>query len=231
MEKIFGYLRAAHQAGFPANVHAIGDKGTALMLDTFERLRNELAADLGRYRVIHCQVVRPRDFSRFRALGVVAEVNPSHLADDMRWMEERIGSERCRGAYAFRSLLNQGATLVFGSDWPGTSAAFYSNHPNYLLHAAVTRQTVTGRPAEGWYPEERISMEQALRAYTIDAARAAFDGDVRGSLKPGKLADITVLNQNLLEIQPHRILDTEVLMTIVDGRVVFDAAAGDRERN
>lgn len=228
MEKIFGYLRAALQAGFPADVHAIGDRGTALVLDTFERLRRELGADLSRYRVIHCQVVRPQDITRFRTLGLVAEVNPSHLADDMRWMEERIGKERCRGAYAFGSLLNHGATLVFGSDWPGTSAAFYSHHPKYLLHAAVTRQTVSGRPLEGWYPEERISMDEALWAYTINAARAAFDDDVRGSLKPGKLADITVLNQNLLKIRPRQILDTEVLMTIVGGRVVFDGTTSKR---
>lgn len=225
MEKMFGFLKTAHAAGFPANVHAIGDKGTALMLDTFERLKKETGADLGRYRVIHCQVVRPRDFPRFRALGVFAEVNPWHLADDMRWMEERIGKDRCRGAYAFRSLLDSGATLLFGSDWPGTNAAFYQNHPKYLLHAAVTRQTVSYQPPGGWYPEQRITMAEALRAYTLHGAQAAFDEAVRGSLKEGKLADITVLNRDLLKIPAQEILKTEVLLTIVDGHVVYDRAA------
>ena len=226
LEKMFGYLKIAHAAGFPANVHAIGDKGTALMLDTFERLKQEVGADLGRYRVIHCQVVRPRDFPRFRALGVFAEVNPWHLADDMRWMEERIGKERCRGAYAFRSLLDHGAALLFGSDWPGTNAAYYQNHPKYLLHAAVTRQTVNYEPAAGWYPQEKITMEEALRAYTINGARAAFDGEVRGSLKTGKLADLVVLDRDLMKIPARDILKTTVLMTIVDGRVVYERPAG-----
>jgi predicted amidohydrolase YtcJ len=222
MEKMFGFLKTAHAAGFPANVHAIGDKGTALMLDTFERLQREVGADLGRYRVIHCQVVRPRDFPRFRALGVFAEVNPWHLADDMRWMEERIGKERCRGAYAFRSLLDHGATLVFGSDWPGTNAAYYQVHPKYLLHAAVTRQTVNYEPPAGWYPEQKITMAEALRAYTTNGARAAFEAETRGSLKAGKLADITVLDRDLTRIPARDILKTEVLMTIVDGRIVYE---------
>jgi predicted amidohydrolase YtcJ len=140
----------------------------------------------------------------------------------MRWMEERIGHERCRGAYAFKTLLENGATLSFGSDWPGTSAALYHMHPKYLIYAAVTRQTLNGTPEEGWFPEQKISVEEALRAYTINNAAAAFEDDVRGSLTAGKLADITVFDRNLMTVAPADILNVEVLYTIVDGRVVFE---------
>jgi predicted amidohydrolase YtcJ len=222
MEKMFHYLEVAHRAGYVANVHAIGTKGVALMLDTYERLKEELGVDLEGYRVIHCQVVRPEDFPRFEELNVIAEINPYHLSDDMRWMEERIGHERCKGAYAFKSLLDNGTTLVFGSDWPGTSAAEYHVHPKYLIHAAVNRTTINHTPEGGWFPEQKISMEEALKAYTINAARATFEGDVKGSIKSGKLADITVLDRNLLEIDPREILDVNVEMTIVDGKIVFE---------
>jgi predicted amidohydrolase YtcJ len=167
-------------------------------------------------------VIRPEDFPRFRELGVIAEVNPYHLSDDMRWMEERIGHERCKGAYAFKSLLDNGAVLSFGSDWPGTSAAEYYMFPRYLIYAAVARRTLNGEPEGGWFPEQRISVEEAIRAYTINNALAAFEEETRGSLEAGKLADITVFDRNLLEIPWEEILKTEVTHTIVDGRVVFE---------
>ncbi len=221
MEKMYGLIRAGLDGGFVPNVHAIGDKGVALMLDLYERLKNE-GVDLNGFRVIHAQVIRPGDFARFQQLGVIAEVNPYHLSDDMRWMEERIGHERSKGAYAFKSLLDNGTMLSFGSDWPGTSAAEYHMHPKYLIHAAVNRTTLNHTPEGGWFPEERISVAEALKAYTINNAIAAFEGDERGSLKAGKLADITVCDRNLLEIDPKEILDMTVEMTIVDGKVVFE---------
>lgn len=220
MEKMYGLIRTGLGYGFVPNVHAIGDRGVAEMLDLYERLKGE-GVHLDGFRVIHAQVVRPRDFPRFKALGVVAEVNPYHISDDMRWMEERIGRERSRGAYAFRSLLDNGATLSFGSDWPGTSAALYHMHPKYLIYAAVTRQTLTGEPEGGWFPEERISVEEALRAYTIENARAAFEGGRRGSLKAGKLADVTVFDLNMMKVPPADILRTEVTHTVVGGKIVF----------
>jgi hypothetical protein len=220
MEKMYGLIKAGLAYGFVPNVHAIGDRGVAEMLDLYERLKGE-GVGLDGFRVIHAQVIRPRDFPRFKALGVIAEVNPYHVSDDMRWMEERIGHERCKGAYAFKTLLENGATLSFGSDWPGTSAALYHMHPKYLIYAAVTRQTLTGEPAGGWFPEERISVEEALRAYTINNARAAFEGDLRGSLKAGKLADVTVFDRNMLAIAPADILKAEVTHTIVGGKIVF----------
>jgi predicted amidohydrolase YtcJ len=222
MEKMYDLLEVAHEAGYVANVHAIGTKGVALMLDTYERLMQDLGTDLAGYRVIHAQVIREEDFPRFKQLNVIAEINPFHLSDDMRWMEERIGHERCKGAYAFKSLLNNGATLVFGSDWPGTSAAEYHVHPKYLIHAAVNRTTVKNLPEGGWFPEQKIPVEEALKAYTINGAKATFEGDVKGSIKAGKLADIAVIDRNLLEIDPEDILDMEVLMTIVDGKIVFE---------
>ena len=179
MEKMYDFLKVGHEAGYVANVHAIGTKGVALMLDIYERLKDDLGIDLTGYRVIHAQVIRQEDFARFKQLNVIAEINPYHVSDDMRWMEERIGHERCKGSYAFRSLLDNGATLVFGSDWPGTSAAEYHVHPKYLIHAAVNRTTVKHVPEGGWFPEQKISIEEALKAYTINCAEASFEGDVK----------------------------------------------------
>jgi len=221
MEKMYSLIKVGLDAGFVPNVHAIGTRGVAEMLDLYERLKNE-GVDLKGFRVIHAQVIRPQDFPRFKALNVIAEVNPYHISDDMRWMEERIGHERCKGAYAFKSLLDNGAMLSFGSDWPGTSAALYHMHPRYLIYAAVARKTLNGTPEGGWFPEQRISVEEAIRAYTINNANATFEGDVRGSLEEGKLADITVFDRNLLEIPEDEILNTEVLYTIIDGKVVFE---------
>lgn len=222
MEKMYRLIKAGLEAGFVPNVHAIGDRGVAEMLDLYERLKNEMGIDLTSFRVIHAQVIRPQDFPRFRALNVIAEVNPYHISDDMRWMEERIGYERCRGAYAFKSLLDNGATLSFGSDWPGTTAAYYHMHPKYLIYAAVARKTIKGTPEGGWFPEQKISVAEAIRAYTINNAMACFEEKIRGSLKVGKLADITIFDRNLLTIPEDEILRVEVVSTIVDGRVVFE---------
>jgi len=220
MEKMYGLIKAGLDAGFIPNVHAIGDRGVAEMLDLYERLKNE-GRDLKGFRVIHAQVIRPQDFPRFKALNVIAEINPYHISDDMRWMEERIGHERAKGAYAFRSLLDNGATLSFGSDWPGTNAALYEVHPRYLIYAAVTRQTLNGEPQGGWFPEQKITVEEAIKAYTINAAAAALEADKRGSLTAGKFADVTIFDRNLMKIPPDDILNAEVTHTIVDGRLVF----------
>jgi len=221
MEKMYGLIKTGIEAGFIPNVHAIGTRGVAEMLDLYERLKKE-GQDLSGFRVIHAQVIRPEDFPRFQALNVIAEVNPYHLSDDMRWMEERIGRERCKGAYAFKSLLENGARLSFGSDWPGTSVALYHMHPKYLIYAAVARKTVEGEPETGWFPEQCISVEEALKAYTLNNAYAAFEDSIRGSLMPGKLADITVFDRNLLTIPSDELLEVEVIYTIVDGKIVFE---------
>lgn len=220
MEKMYNLIKIGLEAGFVPNVHAIGDRGVAELLTIFERLQSE-GVDLTGFRIIHAQVVRPQDFARFKKLGIFAEVNPYHISDDMRWMEERIGAERCRGAYAFRSLLENGAILCFGSDWPGTSAAYYHMHPKYLIYSAVTRKTLKGTPPEGWFPEQKLTVEECLRAYTINAAAACFEADIRGSLEGGKFADITVFDRNLLRIPPEDLLNAEVLLTIIDGQIMM----------
>jgi len=222
MDKMYDMIKAGYDAGFVSNVHAIGTKGVALMLDTYERLMEDTGSDLDGFRVIHAQVIRPSDLHRFKELNVIAEVNPYHISDDMRWMEERIGYERCRGAYAFKSLLDNGAVLSFGSDWPGTSAAEYLMHPKNLIHAAVNRTTLNHEPEGGWFPGQKISVHEALKAYTVNNAYAAFEGDVRGIIKKGMLADIAVSDLNLIKCNPENILDMNILMTVVDGKIVYE---------
>ena len=222
MDKLYGLIQTGLGAGFVPNIHAVGDRAVAETLDLFERIQKERQQPLKGFRIIHAQLVRPEDFKRFRKLGLIAEVNPYHLADDMPWLEERIGKDRARYAFAFKSLLDNGVLLTFGSDWPGTNAAAYQVHPKYLIYAAVARKTLDGKPEGGWFPEERISVKEAIKAYTINAAIAAFEDDKRGSLEANKLADATIFDRNLLKIKPADILNAEVTHTIVDGRVVFE---------
>ena len=215
------YLLNADSAGLQITVHAIGDEANALLMDYVEALNEQNGERDRRFRLVHAQVIAPDDFERLAPLGMIAEVQPYHLSDDMRWMEERIGYERCKGAYAFKKINESGAMLAFGSDWPGTSAAEYPINPMLGLYAAVTRQTVSGQPEAGWFPDERISIEEAIKAYTYNAAYASFEEDIKGSIAVGKLADVAVLSQNLREIDPSTLLDTDVLYTVVNGRVVY----------
>jgi predicted amidohydrolase YtcJ len=220
-------LMVAADAGLTPHVHAIGDKGNRIILDVFERVlrQKSLLGTDHRWRVIHAQVVVDEDIPRFGELGLVAEINPYHVSDDMRWMEERIGADRSTGAYAFRKLKDAGAVLVFGSDSPGTNAARYFLNPVYGLYAAVSRQTLTGEPVEGWFPDQRLTIEEAIEAATKNPAWASFEEDIKGTLTVGKLADIAVFDTNLVEAgqqDPKRLLEAQVLFTIVGGRVVFE---------
>ncbi|HSG81538.1 MAG TPA: amidohydrolase [Gemmatimonadota bacterium] len=214
-------IRAADSVGLTPQVHAIGDLAVDTLLDWFELAIERNGAGDHRFRMIHAQVVEEDDFDRFGELGVIAEVQPYHAIDDMRWMEQRIGHERCKGAYAFRSLLEGGAVLSFGSDWPGTNAAWYPAKPLLGIYAAVTRQTLAGEPEEGWFPEQRIDVETAIRAYTINNAFAAREETIKGSIEAGKLADFTIVDRDLTSIAPAEIKDVRVLGTVVGGRVVF----------
>jgi len=216
-------IRAADSVGLIPQVHAIGDLAVDTLLDWFEQAIERNGTGQRRFRMIHAQVVEEDDFERFGQLGVIAEVQPYHAIDDMRWMEERIGRERCEGAYAFKSLLEGGAVLSFGSDWPGTNAAWYPAKPLLGIYAAATRQTLDGEPEGGWFPDERIDVETAIRAYTINNAYAAGEEDEKGSLRVGKLADLTVVDRDLLEIEPSEIKDVRVLATLVGGRVTYAA--------
>jgi predicted amidohydrolase YtcJ len=219
-------LDMAVRTGIPPHVHAIGDKGNRIILDVYEKLltRHDLVNRDHRWRVIHAQVVHPDDVARFGRLKLVAEINPYHVSDDMRWMEERIGAERSRGAYAFRKLKDAGAVLIFGSDSPGTNAARYFLNPVYGLYAAVTRQTLTGEPKAGWFPDQRLTPEEAIEAYTKGPAWASFEEDLKGTLAKGKLADIAVFDTDLTtagRTDPLRLLKARVLYTIVGGRIVY----------
>lgn len=216
-------LLGADAAGLWPQVHAIGDEAIDVLLDLYEKVMAANGPRERRFRVIHAQVLRgPEVARRMARLGVVAEVQPYHAIDDMRWMEPRIGS-RARWAYAFKTLQSAGVRLSFGSDWPGTNASWYPASPVLGIYAAVTRQTLDGQPAGGWYPEERIDLETALRAYTANNAWAAGEERIKGTLEPGRLADLVVLDRDPFSVSPAELKDLQVLLTVLGGRIVWEA--------
>jgi len=219
---LFRLIQGADAAGFTVTVHAIGDRANRVLLDTYERVFAANPPRDRRFRVVHAQVTAPEDRPRFGRLGLVAEVQPYHAIDDMRWMEERIGA-RAENAYAFRGLLNGGAAMSFGSDWPGTNASYYPINPLLGIYAAVTRQTLDGEPAGGWFPRERITLEDAVRFFTWNNAYATFEEDSKGSLKEGKLADLVVLDRDIFTRPPRELTETKVLYTILGGKIVHEA--------
>lgn len=197
------------------SIHAIGDKANALMLDLFEEILSTNPAWDRRFRIEHAQHLRPGDFARFARLGVIVSAQPYHLYEDGPWAERLIGPERLRGMYAFASFLKAGAMLCFGSDWPVVTL-----NPLAGIYAAVTRQTGGGGHPGGLIPGEKISVKQAVRCYTMNAAYAAFQENLLGSLTAGKLADMVVLDQNIFEIPSEEIKDVKVRTTVWNGRIV-----------
>lgn len=216
-------LFGADSAGHWPQVHAIGDHGIDTLLTMMETVMRTNGPKERRWRVIHTQVIRgPEVASRMARLGLIAEVQPYHAIDDMRWMEPRIG-QRARWAYAFKTLQNAGVRLSFGSDWPGTNAAWYTASPLTGIYAAVTRQTLGGEPKGGWFPEERVDLETALRAYTVNNAWVAGEESSKGRLAPGYLADLAVVDRDPFSVAPAALKDLRVILTLVGGRVVYDA--------
>jgi len=213
----------ADAANIQLTVHAIGDEANGYLMDMLERIIAKNGPKDRRFRLVHAQVMTDRDIERGGEMNIVAEMQPFHTSDDMRWMEERIGRERSRGAYAFRRIWDSGAVLSFGSDSPGTNASRYYLNPMLGLYAAVTRKTLAGQPEGGWFPQEKITIEQAIQAYTLNTAYAAFEEEIKGSITVGKLADYVVVSDNLLTINPDRIKDVRVLTTVVGGKVVHEA--------
>lgn len=208
-------ISAADGARLRLAVHAIGDRANGILLDLVE----ELVADGGRerrFRIEHAQHLRPEHIDRMARLGVVASMQPYHAVDDGRWAEKRLGAERIRLAFAFRSLLDRGVKLAFGSDWFVAPL-----NPLLGIDAAVTRRTLDGKHPNGWIPEQKISLEEALRAYTGGGAYASFEEDRKGVLRPGALADIVVLSEDLFRLPPERIREARVTRTWVGGRRVF----------
>ena len=207
---------AGDKAGLQLSLHAIGDSANGLALDMFERIVKANPRWDRRFRVEHAQHIHPRDFARFARLGVIASAQPYHAIDDGRWAEGRIGRERCRTTYAFRTFLDSGVRLCFGSDW--TVAPI---NPLLGIYGAVTRRTTDGKNPNGWFPEEKISVKEAIVCYTINNAYAAFEENEKGSIAVGKLADFVVLSDDILAIDPVRIETTAVEMTVVGGTIVF----------
>jgi predicted amidohydrolase YtcJ len=209
-------VRGADRAGLQVVIHAIGDRANSEILDLFERVAKANGPRDRRFRIEHAQHLRPADIPRFARLGVVASMQPYHAIDDGRWAEKRIGRERCRTTYAFRSILDAGGRLAFGSDWDVAPLS-----PIAGIDAAVTRRTIDGKNPKGWFPEQAISAPEALKAYTADAAWSAFEENEKGSLSTGKLADFVVLSRDILSIPPDQIVDAKVDATVVGGKIVF----------
>ncbi len=215
-DEIYQTILRGLRAGFQVTTHAIGDRANRIVLDAMERALTETGAKDARLRIEHAQILAPEDVPRFAKLGIIPSMQPTHCTSDMHWAEDRIGKERTRYAYAWKSLLDTGVRIPGGSDAPVESVA-----PLRGIYAAVTRQDEEGWPEGGWHPEQRVSREQALRMFTIDAAYSVFEEDLKGSLEPGKLADMVVLSKDILSIPAKEILSTEVETTILGGKIVF----------
>jgi predicted amidohydrolase YtcJ len=210
-------IEDADAAGLQIAVHAIGDKANHIILGMYEEAERKNGPRDRRFRIEHAQHLLAADIPRFAQLHVVASMQPYHCIDDGRWAEKRIGPERAKTTYAFRSLLDSGATLAFGSDWDVAPMS-----PLMGIYGAATRRTLDGKHPDGWVPEQKITVEEAVRAYTMGSAYASFDEKIKGSIEPGKLADLIVLSDDIFAIDPVKIADTHVEMTIFDGQVVFD---------
>ena len=210
-------VREADQAGLQIMIHAIGDRANDMILSIFEEISRANSARDRRFRIEHAQHLRPQDIGRFARSKVIASMQPYHAIDDGRWAEKRIGKERAKTTYAFRALLDAGATLAFGSDW--TVAPL---DPLLGIYAAVTRRTLDGKNSRGWIPEQKISVEQSVRAYTLGSAYAEFADHIKGSIAPGKLADLVILSRDIFKIDSKDIEKVKVVLTVVDGRIVYE---------
>lgn len=213
---LYQWASGADKAGLHLAIHAIGDRAINTLINIYERVAKENGPRDRRFRIEHVQHLDAKDIPRFSELGIIASMQPYHAIDDGRWAIKIIGPERIKTTYAFKSLLDANATLAFGSDWfvaPPT--------PLEGIYGAVTRRTLDEANPDGWVPEEKISAEEALKAYTITAAYASFDESIKGSLEVGKLADFVIMDQNLLEIDPIQIRRVKIVRTVVGGKTVY----------
>jgi len=210
------WISAADAAGLHIAVHAIGDRAIRDLLDIYARTAEQNGPRDRRFRIEHAQHIHPDDLGRFAAQQIIASMQPYHCIDDGRWAERVIGTERSRTTYAFRALMDSGATVAFGSDWFVAPAS-----PLEGIYAAVTRRTLDGAHPEGWVPEEKIPVEDALRAYTANAAYATFDEDRKGRIAPGMLADLVLLDRDITAVAPEAIRQVRVLQTVVGGRTSY----------
>jgi len=217
-EHIEAWAEAALRRGFQVNVHAIGDRGNRIVLDSFDSALKKVPKADHRFRIEHAQVLSPDDIPRFARLGVIPSMQATHQTSDMGWAESRVGPQRIRGAYAWRSLLNTGVVIPNGTDFPVEQV-----NPLLTFHAAVTRQDPSNQPAGGWYPEQKMTREEALQSITIWPAYAGFQESVMGSLSPGKYADFVILDRDIMHVPDAEILGTRVVSTWIGGKRVYEA--------
>jgi hypothetical protein len=216
VETLRNWIDGADAAGLPVCVHAIGDEANTVLLDLYEQIQRARPGRTRRWRIEHAQHLREADYPRFHQLGVIASMQPYHAVDDGRWAEGRIGAQRCARSYAFRSLLEAKAILAFGSDWPVVPL-----NPLLGIDAAVHRRTLDGKHPQGWYPQQRISVVEAVRAYTWGSAYATETEQERGTLAVGKWADFVVLDRDIFDPQQQdHLAQTRVLRTVVAGKTV-----------
>jgi predicted amidohydrolase YtcJ len=211
-------VRGADQAGLSVAVHAIGDRANSELLDIFADVAKQNGPRDRRFRIEHVQHLRPEDYKRFKELSVIASMQPYHVIDDGRWAEGRIGAKRCSSSYAFRSLKDAGAILAFGSDWPVAPLNVLEG-----IDAAVNRRPLDGKHPDGWFPDQRITVAEAIEAYTLGSAYGAHQENDRGTIRAGKYADLVVLSQDILDAKVRdKIGEMKVEMTVVGGKVVFE---------
>ena len=213
-EHIADVARRARAKGFQVHTHAIGDRGVRNVIDAYSQAGVTPAE---RFRVEHLQVIALSDIPRLVSHGIIASMQPTHATSDMPWAERRVGAERIKGAYAWRTVLNAGGRLALGSDFPVEDV-----NPFFGIYSAVTRQDQQGTPAGGWYPDQRLTLAEAIRGFTKDAAYAAFEESSRGTIEPGKLADLTIVSGDLLAIPATDLFKAKVRYTVVGGEVVFN---------
>jgi len=217
-EKFYQLVEKAQQNGYQIGVHAIGDKAVNWVLNAVERAEQKYGNKNLRHRIEHAQVIIPSDVKRFKKLGVIASMQPTHCTTDMRFCEKRIGLERSKNAYIWKTLIENGAWLAFGSDWPVEPL-----DPMRGLYSAVTRKNIEfDYPEGGWFPEQRLTLAEAIKDFTLGSAFASFEENIKGSLEVGKLADLVVLSKDLFTIPPKEILTAEVLYTILGGKIVYE---------
>ena len=216
-----GRMMKADEAGLQLCTHAIGDAGISAILDIYSEIENKHGKADRRWRIEHAQHMAAKDFDRFAQLGVIASVQPYHAIDDGRWAEKRIGHDRASRTYAFRTFLSHGVRLAFGTDWNVAPL-----NPMLTLYAATTRATLDGKNPDGWFPEQKLTLAEAVQAYTMGSAYAEFQENEKGSITPGKLADMVILSEDILRIDPRKIREVKVLRTIVGGKTVWNAESG-----
>lgn len=211
-------LQGADAAGLQLCIHAIGDRGISMILDMFEQIGKANSKRDRRWRIEHAQHMAEKDFARFARLSVIASVQPYHAIDDGRWAEKRIGPDRIKRTYAFRTFLNDGVRLAFGTDWSVAPL-----NPMWTIYAAVTRATLDGKNPEGWVPEQKLTVAEAVEAYTSGSAYAEFQEKEKGSITPGKLADFVVLGDDIFKIPPEAIKSVKIQAAYVGGKPVYGA--------